>query len=62
MKILYVSTLKRHLSRNQFASRERIIYQLASGMVERGHEVGILGTGDSAVEGAHYALFFSLTS
>jgi thioredoxin reductase len=55
MKILYVSTLKRHLSRNQFASRERIIYQLASGMVERGHEVGILGTGDSAVEGAHYA-------
>ena len=52
MNILYVSTLKRHIGPTQFASRERIIYQLASGMVERGHNVTILGTGDSVVEGA----------
>ncbi len=52
MKILYVSTLKRHISPNQFASRERIIYQLGSEMVKRGHEVSILGTADSIVPGA----------
>src|SRR5690606_4304457 len=31
--------------------RSRIIYQLAKGLVEKGHTVSLLGTGDSEVPG-----------
>ncbi|MSU26062.1 MAG: glycosyltransferase family 4 protein [Candidatus Levybacteria bacterium] len=51
MKILILSTLKRKVAENEFASRSRIIYQLARGLVSRGHEVSLLGTGDSIIEG-----------
>lgn len=52
MKILIVSTLKRKIAPDYFASRSRIIYQLTQGLVSRGHKVSVLGTGDSVVSGA----------
>lgn len=52
MRILIVSTLKRRIGPDQFASRSRIIYELSSGLVKKGHEVSILGTADSVVPGA----------
>lgn len=52
MRILLVSTLKRRIAPDEFASRSRIIYQLAKGLVDNGHEVSVLATGDSVVEGA----------
>lgn len=51
MKILLVSTLKRAVREDIFASRSRIIYELASGLQKRGHQVSLLGTGNSTVEG-----------
>lgn len=51
MKILFVSTLKRRLDKDVFASRSRIIYQLAIGLAKKGHKVSILGTADSKVPG-----------
>lgn len=51
MKILIVSTLKRKVEPNFYASRSRIIYQLAKGLAQKGHEVALLGTGDSYVPG-----------
>lgn len=51
MNILLVSTLKRRVASDQFASRSRIIYQLGKGLVERGHSVTLLGTGDSSIPG-----------
>ena len=52
MRILLVSTLKRRIAPDEFASRSRIIYELAKGLVHNGHTVSILATGDSIVEGA----------
>lgn len=52
MKILIVSLLKRKVAPEVTASRPRIIYELASGLIKRGHEITILGTGDSNVPGA----------
>lgn len=52
MRILIVSTLKRNVAPTQFASRSRIIFELTSGLVKRGHEVSILGTADSNIPGA----------
>lgn len=52
MRILLVSTLKRKIAPDFFASRSRIIYQIAEGMIKKGHSVSILGTGDSYVPGA----------
>lgn len=51
MKILIVSTLKRKVALGQFASRSRIIYQLAEGLAKNGHKVSLLGTADSLVPG-----------
>ncbi len=51
MKILLASVLKRRVAEDVSASRSRIIYQLASGLVKKGHEVSLLGTGDSAIDG-----------
>src|SRR5882724_7018374 len=52
MKILLVSTLKRKVAPDMTASRSRIIYELAKGLLAKGHDVTILGTGDSVVPGA----------
>lgn len=51
MRILIVSTLKRKIAPHEFASRSRIIYQLAEGLAKKGHEVSLLGTGDSEIPG-----------
>lgn len=51
MKILLVSTLKRRIGEDVFASRSRVIYQLGKRLVEKGHEVSLLGTGDSHIPG-----------
>jgi len=51
MRILIVSTLKRKIAPDFFASRSRIIFQLASGLVKRGHQVSLLGTADSHIPG-----------
>lgn len=52
MKILIVSLLKRHVSQDQLSSRPRIIFELTSGLIKKGHDVTFLGTGDSKVPGA----------
>lgn len=46
-----VSTLKRRIGSDIFASRSRIIYQLSKGLAERGHSVSLLGTADSEIPG-----------
>lgn len=51
MKILLLSTLKRKVTALETASRSQIIYQLGKGLVERGHEVSLLGTADSKIPG-----------
>lgn len=53
MKILIASTLKRRLSPYVTASRPSIIYQISKGMAKRGHEVSVLATEDSEVEGVN---------
>ena len=51
MRILIVSTLKRRIGPDVFASRSRIIYQLAAGLARKGHKVSVLGTSDSQLDG-----------
>lgn len=51
MKILLVSTLKRNVTPVVTASRSRVIYEIASGLVKKGHEVSLLGTADSLIPG-----------
>ncbi len=51
MRILLVSTLKRGVAKHIFASRSRIIYQLAEGLAKKKHEVSLLGTLDSNIPG-----------
>lgn len=51
MRILLVSTLKRNVAADQFASRSRIIFQLGKGLVKKGHTVSLLGTADSHIPG-----------
>jgi len=52
MNILIVSTLKRKITSRITASRPRVIYDISSGLIKKGHKVSILGTGDSDVPGA----------
>lgn len=52
MKILIISLLKRKVTAEVTASRPRIIYELCNGLIKKGHEITILGTGDSFVPGA----------
>src|SRR5579859_7645213 len=51
MNILLVSTLKRRVGPDVFASRSRIIYQLGFGLAKKGHTVSLLGTKDSTIPG-----------
>lgn len=51
MKILVDSLLKRSVTPTITASRPRMIYELTKRLIEKGHEVTILGTGDSNVPG-----------
>lgn len=52
MKILITAPLRRKIDPNITASRPRVIYELVKGLIERGHQVSILGTGDSNISGA----------
>ncbi len=52
MKILVVSLLKRKVTPDILASRPRIIYEITSGLIKKGHQVTLLGTGDSQIPGA----------
>jgi glycosyltransferase involved in cell wall biosynthesis len=52
MKILIVAPVQRRLGPDVTASRSRIVYDLALQFIAQGHQVTILGTGDSRVEGA----------
>jgi len=51
MKILIVSLLKRPITPTIPASRPRAIRDITSGLIKRGHDVTILGTGDSHIPG-----------
>jgi len=51
VKILIASTLKRKIAEDVTASRSRIIYEIASGLFKNGHEVSLIGTADSNVQG-----------
>lgn len=50
MRILIASSLKRKLIPHDNASRTQIIYELTHGL-KKNHEVTVLGTGDSKIEG-----------
>src|SRR3989344_8229700 len=51
MNILIVSLLKRKVTPDIPAARPRIIYEIASGLVKKGHQVSLLGTADSHIPG-----------
>lgn len=51
MKILIVSTLKRKVTKEMTASRSQIIYKIASGLAKKGHQISILGTADTKIDG-----------
>jgi len=51
MKILLVSLLKRKVTPDIPAARPRVIYEIASGLVKKGHQVSLLGTADSHIPG-----------
>ncbi len=52
MNILIVSLLKRNVAPDTLSSRPRIIFELTRGLIENGHDVTFLGTGDSFIPGA----------
>ena len=52
MKILIVPLLKRKIAPKITAARPRMIFDLVSGLVKKGHKVSILGTANSIVPGA----------
>jgi len=51
MKILIASLLKRAVNEKTLSSRPRIIYELVSGLVKKGHEITLIGTADSQIPG-----------
>lgn len=51
MKVLIVSLLKRKVTSEIPAARPRVIYEIASGLVKKGHQVSLIGTADSQING-----------
>jgi glycosyltransferase involved in cell wall biosynthesis len=51
MKILIASSLKRAVNEKTLSSRPRIIFELVSGLVKKGHQVTLIGTADSQIPG-----------
>lgn len=51
-RIAILAPLKRPITPEVTASRPRVIFDLASELISRGHHVTIFGTGDSSVPGA----------
>lgn len=68
MRICMVSAPYVAVPPQKYGGTERVIYYLTKGLVEHGHEVTLLATGDSHVEGAKHivttpqALFFGKTT
>lgn len=52
MRIAMLAPLKRGITPDVTASRPRVIFDLVSELVKRGHQITIFGTGDSNVPGA----------
>ncbi len=52
MKILMVAPLRRPIDPDITASRPRVILDLIEGLIKEGHEVSVLGTGDSEIPNA----------
>lgn len=51
MKILIASLLKRAVNEKTLSSRPRIIYELTSELVKKGHQITLIGTADSQIPG-----------
>ena len=51
MKILIVAPLKRKINSRVTAARPRMIYDLVCGLRRQGHNITVLGTGDSYIPG-----------
>ncbi|MCL5795147.1 MAG: glycosyltransferase [Patescibacteria group bacterium] len=51
MKILFTSPLKRSITPTITASRPRVIYDLITGLVKKGHKISILAAGDTDIPG-----------
>ncbi len=49
MKILILAPLKRKINSKISAARPRMVFELVSGLIKKGHQVSILGTGNSQV-------------
>ena len=54
MHIAFLAGLKRSITTTTTASRNRIMVDLAMGLVKKGHEVTIFGTGDSHLPGVRF--------
>lgn len=52
MKILMVAPLRRPIDPKITASRPRVILDLIEGLAKKGHEISVLGTGDSDIPNA----------
>lgn len=52
MKVLFVTHLKRAVTPTITASRSRVIFDLASELIKKGHELTVLGPGDNDIPGA----------
>jgi len=51
MRVLIASLLKRAVNEKALSSRPRIIYELVTGLVKKGHQVTLIGTADSQIPG-----------
>lgn len=51
MNILFTSPLKRSITPTITASRPRVIFDLATGLVKKGHKISILAAGDTNIPG-----------
>ncbi|MCG2689849.1 glycosyltransferase [Candidatus Parcubacteria bacterium] len=52
MKILMLAPLERAVNEKQTAARPRLVFDLASQFIKKGHSVSLIGTADSSIRGA----------
>lgn len=52
MRILFTTLLKRKITPNIRSARPRITYEIAKGLIDKGHKITVLGTGDSVIPNA----------
>lgn len=51
MRLLFLAPLKRKITPRITAARPRVIFDLISGLLKRGHQISLLGTKDSKIPG-----------